>query len=111
MLVGFRNRKLRDVAVHATVAKKSLSRESARLLPIRISQLAALECCEQIECLSDVAPLEDWEHDGSQASCFAVSLSGKDKIAFVPVGNFSQHENGKPNLSTVTHIEIVCIGK
>ncbi len=114
MLIGYANAKWHKIATKQKEAAKALSKESANLVIIRLSQLAAFENLGQISCNTpplhlDLLTKERKGQENRQGE-FAIKLHGGDGIVFRPAGKFVKLKDGTPNVNTVTQVEIVRIG-
>jgi len=114
MLIGYENSGWQKIATKQKEAMKALAKESADLVPQRLSQLAAFENLGQIPVRA--APLhlhllakERKGHESRQGE-FVIKLHKGDGIVFRPAGDYSRLGDGTPDVNTVTQVEIVFIG-
>ena len=108
MLIGYVNERLRKMCEDGRVAAEQLPPEVARLLPLRLSQLAAFACLAEVPCRSLL-----YRHrlDGRRwAGHHAVLIDGEHRVIFKPVGVSEASLDGGPDLGAVTSIEIVAVG-
>lgn len=114
MLIGYANSKLQKIATQSSVAKKELSARSAALVALRLTQLSAFENLGQIP--PRAAPLHlhllTMQRKGrkNEQGQFVIKLHGGDGIVFRPAGEFQKLDDGTPDASTVTQVELVLIG-
>ncbi|QDU98798.1 hypothetical protein [Lignipirellula cremea] len=114
MLIGYETTKWQKIAEKEKEAKKSLSSQSAALVPRRLAQLAAFEDLGQISPRS--APLhlhlltKERKGKSDRQGEFVIKLHDGDGIVFRPTGEYKKLADGTPNMDTVTQVEIVFIG-
>jgi hypothetical protein len=114
MLIGYENTKWQKIATKQKEAMKSLPRESAILVPQRLSQLAALDHLGQIPCHAPPLHLHLMSKkrtgQANRLGEFVIKLHDGAGIVFRPAGDFVKLKDGMPDVNTVTEIEITLIG-
>jgi hypothetical protein len=114
MLIGYENTKWQKIATKQKEAMKSLSKESAILLPRRLSQLAAFDHLGQIPLHAPPLDLhcltKERSGQANRTGYFVVNLHGCEGIVFRPAGDFMKLKDGTPDFITVTEVEITSIG-
>jgi hypothetical protein len=112
MLIGYNATTWHKIATQQDAAMKALSTASAGLVARRLSQLAAFDNLGQIR--RRAPPLYLLTRNGkgqaNRAGEFVIRLHGDDGIVFRPTGEYTKLRNGKPDINTVTQVEITLIG-
>ena len=108
MLIGYASKKLQKICTQRKPALKTLSQESADVLPRRLEDLAAFDNLAQIPFRQP--PLHFHPLRENWSGGFVIKLRGGDGVVFEPTGVFTKNEDGAPVLETVTEIEITFVG-
>ena len=107
MRIGYANGKLQKVCEETKAARKYLKTIDPKILIQRIGELAAYDNLAQVPIRTP--PLHYHPLRANLAGRYAVTVQGLMRVIFVPAGDFQKLDNGTPDLSTVTAIEIVAV--